>query len=199
MIFHVQLFLFHGKLVVWVGGLDILGISAWKGIVASIFYHSVNWIPPHFPRKQLQPFTFLFSLLTFTCFFGVSFLETGRGLSRLWPQALQKAGVSFKASWSWWKFQPVSAEVAGLSCRCLLSLSSRDFYFTKKKWKKPNSFLLKNHVTAYYTYIMYKTTQICSMDPNGQNPISIARLFEGINLRDIIDTHTHKMHHSTYT
>lgn len=28
------------------------------------------------------------------------------------------------------------------------------------------------------------------MDPNGQNPISIARLFEGINLRDIIDTHT---------
>ena len=29
------------------------------------------------------------------------------------------------------------------------------------------------------------------MDPNGQNPISIARLFDGINLRDIIDRHTH--------
>ena len=142
--------------------------------------------------SQFNPPFCPISLLTFTCFEGVNFLETGRGLSRLWPQALQKAGVSFKASWSGWKFRPVSAEVAGLSCRCLLSLSSRDFYFTKKKWKKPNSCLLKmNHVTAYYTYIMYKTTQICSMDPNGQNPISIARLLEGINLRDIIDAHTH--------
>lgn len=36
---------------------------------------------------------------------------------------------------------------------------------------------------------MCKIIQICSMDPNGQNPISIARLFEGINLRNIIDTH----------
>ena len=171
MIFHVQLFLFHGKLVVWVGGIDILGISAWKGIVASIFTIQLTEYPRIFPGKSFNPSPFFSGFFlsespfaqsaylpsTLHLFFGVSFLETGCLFSRLWPQALQKAGVSFKASWSWWKFRPVSAEVAGLSCRCLLSLSSRDFYFTKKKWKKPNSFLLKmNHVTAYiHIYILY--------------------------------------------
>lgn len=153
-------------------------------------FFSVN---PHLPNQ----------LTYLHLFFGVSFLETGCLFSRLWPQALQKAGVSFKASWSWWKFQPVSAEVAGLSCRCLLSLSSRNFLFYQKEVEKANQMFIEDELCVcicyIYIYNTYKIIQICSMDPNGQNPISIARLFEGINLRNIIDTHTHKMHHSTYT
>lgn len=66
MIFHVQLFLFHGKLVVWVGGfmwLQYLGIPSWlMGLLLTgstpyrnpIFTIQLSEYPPHFPTKNFN-------------------------------------------------------------------------------------------------------------------------------------------------
>lgn len=60
--------IFHGKLVVWVGGLDILGISSWKGIVAYqgypyriqglLFTIQLSEYPHIFPGKSFNPSPF---------------------------------------------------------------------------------------------------------------------------------------------
>ena len=171
MIFHVQLFLFHGKLVVWGWWLRYFRHLLMKGDCClpgvppqnSIFTIQLSEYPHIFPGKSFNPSPFFSGFfLSSSPFAQSAYLPSPvfRGkfpgnrlrLSRLWPQALQKAGVSFKASWSWWKFRPVSAEVAGLSCRCLLSLSSRDFYFTKKKWKKLTNFYWR-WIMCLYIYI----------------------------------------------